>query len=245
MDTEEYRKLWKDAIYLCEMEPNKKDAISFVMQYYKPMGLLYYNDNIFGTMNERDLLLTFIGLVVYEKKYGLHLGSTTPTSFCYQELLKRVNNNYLDKEFVYDVGDWAADYSDNVYVPMGNCHGYGPRQYFVFWDEYKSRVALEKQAKEERLERKRAEGRAKVEAAKFKHQDRLNTIQQLRKDTIENSILVIENSDKSVYYYYELIEEWFMGNTINDIQKKRVLSLFPLYSTRHNNRKRKLLESKR
>ena len=100
MDTEEYRKLWKDAICLCEMEPNKEEAISFVMQYYKPMGLLYYNDNRFCTMNERNLLLTFIGLVVYEKKFDLGLGSTTPTTFCYEELLKRADNGYLDKEFV-------------------------------------------------------------------------------------------------------------------------------------------------
>ena len=78
MDTEEYRKLWKDAICLCEMEPNKDEAISFVMQYYKPMRLLYYNDNRLCTMNERNLLLTFIGLVVYEKKFNIGLGSTTP-----------------------------------------------------------------------------------------------------------------------------------------------------------------------
>lgn len=243
METEEYRKLWKEAICLCEMEPNKEEAISFVMQYYKPFGLLYYNDNLFESLNERILLLTFIRLVVYEKKYSLGLGSTTPTSFCYTELLKRVEVGCLDRDFVYDVGDWAADYSDNSYVPMGNCRGYGPRQYFAFLDKYRSRVALERQAKEERLERKRTEGKVKVEAAKTKHQERLNTIQQLRVKPIEDSILIIEKSDKSIFYYYELIEEWFIKNALSDYQKKKILSMFPLYSTKHNNRKRKYLET--
>ena len=61
MDTEEYRKLWKEAICLCEMEPNKEETISFVMHYYdKP-------PRMFESMDDRRLLLTFIGLVVYEK----------------------------------------------------------------------------------------------------------------------------------------------------------------------------------
>jgi hypothetical protein len=244
MDRIECQSLWKEAIRLCEMEPNKEEAISFVMQYYRSMGLLYYNDNTFCTMNERNLLLTFIGLVVYEKKFNLGLGSTTPTTFCYKELLERADNGYLDKEFVYDVGDWAADYSDNEYVPMGNFRGYGPRQYFAFWDEYRARVALEKQAKEERLERKRAEGRAKVKAAKLKHQERLNTIQQLKEKTIEDCIEIIGKSDKSVFYYYELIEEWFNNKSLSDNQKEKILSMFPTDSTRHNIRKRKYLEEK-
>lgn len=243
MDTEEYRKLWKDAICLCEMEPNKDEAISFVMQYYKPMRLLYYNDNRLCTMNERNLLLTFIGLVVYEKKFNIGLGSTTPTIFCYEELLKRADNGSLDKEFVYDIGDWATDYSVNKYVPMGNFRGLSPRQYFAYKDKDRTRVALEKQAKEERLERKRVEGRAKVEAAKLKHQERLNTIQQLREKQIDDSILFIEKSNRSVFYYYELIEEWFINKSLSDKQKEKLLSMFPTDSTKHNIRKRKKLES--
>lgn len=170
----------------------------------------------------------------------MKFGSTTPASFCYQELLNR--GSRFDRDFIYDVGDWAADYSDNCYVPMGNCRGYGPRKYFAFWDEYESRVALEKQAKEERLERKRTEGRAKVEAAKLKHQERLNTIQQLRGKQIDDSILFIEKSNRSVFYYYELIEEWFNKKTLSDNQKEKILSMFPTNSTRHNIRKRKNLE---
>ena len=134
MDTEEYRKLWKEAICLCEMEPNKEEAISFVMHYYdKP-------PRMFESMDDRRLLLTFIGLVVYEKKFHMKFGSTTPASFCYQELLNRGSS--FDRDFIYDVGDWAADYSDNSYVPMGNYRGYGPRKYFAFLDEYESRVAF-------------------------------------------------------------------------------------------------------
>ena len=235
MDTEEYRTLWKEAIRLCEEEQNKEEAISFVMHYHdKP--------RLFDSMDDRSLLLTFIGLVVYEKKFHMKFGSTTPASFCYRELLNRLSR--LDRDFVYDIGDWAAEYSDNSYVPMGNYRGYGPRQYFAFWDDYESRVALERQAKEERLERKRAEGRAKVEAAKLRHLERLNTIQQLREKTIEDCILVIEKSDKSVFYYYELIEEWFNNKSLSDNQKEKILSMFPINSTRHNIRKRKNLEEK-
>ncbi|MBP5498707.1 MAG: hypothetical protein J6X81_05000 [Muribaculaceae bacterium] len=235
MDTEEYRTLWKEAIRLCEEEQNKEEAISFVMHYHdKP--------RLFDSMDDRSLLLTFIGLVVYEKKFHMKFGSTTPASFCYRELLNRLSR--LDRDFVYDIGDWAAEYSDNSYVPMGNYRGYGPRQYFAFWDDYESRVALERQAKEERLERKRAEGRAKVEAAKLRHLERLNTIQQLREKTIEDCILVIEKSDESVFYYYELIEEWFNNKSLSDNQKEKILSMFPINSTRHNIRKRKNLEEK-
>ncbi len=37
MDTEEFRKLWKEAIPLCEIEPNEEEATSFVRHnyYYK------------------------------------------------------------------------------------------------------------------------------------------------------------------------------------------------------------------
>lgn len=236
METKEYRKLWKDAIYLREMEQDKEVAISFVMQHYNCMA--------FESMNERNLLLTFIGLVVYEKKYSLGFGSTTPTSFCYRELLKRANNGYLDREFVLDVGDWAAEYSDNDYVPMGNYRGYGPRQYFAFEEENIARQVMEKQAKEERLEKKRAEGRAKVEAAKLKKQKRLNTIQQLKAKSIEDCIHDIENSNKSIFYYYDLIEDWFNNKSLSDHQREKILSLFPTNSTRHNIIKRKKLEAK-
>ena len=34
MTTEEYRKLWKEAIYLCEIEPSEEEATSF-MRYDK------------------------------------------------------------------------------------------------------------------------------------------------------------------------------------------------------------------
>ena len=236
MSTKEYRELWKDSICLCEMESNKDESISFVMYYYD-------NYSLFDSMDDKKLLVTFIGLVIYEQKYHLKFGSTTPASFCYRELLKRVDLCSMDKDFVYDVGDWAADYSDNDYVPMGNYHGFGPRQYFDFWNEYESRLASEKQAKEERLERKRAEGKAKVEAAKQSHFERLNTIQQLREKPLEDSILIIEKSDKNVFYYYELIEEWFKNNYLNENQKKKILSMFPTNSTRHNMRKIKVLES--
>jgi hypothetical protein len=237
MGTEEYRILWKEAVCLCEEEPNKDEAISFVMHYYD-------RPQLFDSMDDRSLLLTFIGLVVYEKKFHMKFGSTTPASFCYEELLKRADNGYLDKEFVYDVGDWAAEYSDNSYVPMGTYRGYGPRQFFAFRDDYESRVVLERQTKEERLEKKRAEGRAKLEAAKLKHQERLNTIQQLREKQIDDSILFIEKSNRSVFYYYELIEEWFNNKSLSDKQKEKLLSMFPTNSTKHNNKRRKYLEAK-
>lgn len=124
MSVEENRILWQEAIRLCEMEPNKEEAESFVWGYYNK------GCRIFESMDDRTLLLTFVGLVVYEKKFQMKFGSTTPAAFCYQELLSRANDKRIDKEFIYDVGDWAAEYSDNGYVPMGNYRGYGPRRYF-------------------------------------------------------------------------------------------------------------------
>lgn len=75
--------------------------------------------------------------------------------------------------------------------------------------DYKLRIAVEKQAKEERLNKKRAEGMAKVEAAKRKHQERLTTIQSLKGMNVDECLKMIEQSEKSVFYYFELIDQWF------------------------------------
>lgn len=136
MSVEEYRNLWQEAIRLCEMEPNEEEATFFVRRYH-------YNSNLYSSMDDKTLILTFVGLVVYEQKFHLKYGSTTPTAHCYLELLARANQGSMDKEFVYDVGDWAAEYSDNDYVPMGNCHGYGPRRYFG--------IKIANQAKEKQI----------------------------------------------------------------------------------------------
>lgn len=237
METEEYRKLWKDAIGLCEMEPNKEEAESFVWSFY------YQGSRVFAPMDDRTLFITFVGLVVYEKKFQMNFRFMTPASSCYEELLKRVDIGKIDRDFIYDVGDWAADYSDNPYVPMGSYRGYGPRQYFSYLRDYNLRIALEQQAKKERIEKKKSEGKAKVEAAKQKHQERINTIRQLRGETVEDCLSIIEKSGKSVFYYYELIEEWFKNNSLNDNQKTKILSMFPKNSTRHNNRVRRYLET--
>lgn len=236
METENFRNIWEEAIRSCELEQNEEKAKSFVMHYCD-------NDSVFKSMNDRNLLLTFVRLVVYEKKCQIKLGSTTPASLCYSELLKRVDNGSLNREFIYDVGDWAADYSDNGYIPMGNYRGYGPRRYYSFRHNCELRLLSEQQAKEERIAKKRAEGQAKVEAAKRKHQDRINNIQLLKAKSVDECLSIIEQSGKSVFYYYELIEEWFLNNALSDIQKGKVLDLFPNSSTRHNNRKRRYLEA--
>lgn len=237
MTTEKNKKLWQEAIRLCEMEPSKEEAESFVWGYYNK------GRRIFEPMDDRTLLLTFVGLVVYEKKFQMKFGSTTPAAFCYEELLSRIWSGRMEKEFVYDVGDWAADYSDNGYVPMGNYRGYGPRRYYNFCIDYQLRRESEQEAKKERLERLRAEGRAKVEAAKRKHQERLETIQQLREMGVDESISFIEKSGKPVFYFIELIEEWFKNSSLKEDQKEKLLSMFPTQSTRHNKRLRKYFET--
>ncbi len=236
MGAEEYRKIWKEAIRLCELEQNEDEATSFVWKYHR-------NCKVFASMDDKTLLLTFVGLVVYEQKFHIKQGSTTPTSRCYWELLGRANNGSIDKEFIYDVGDWAADYSDNDYIPMGHCRGFGPRKYYKFWEEYQTRVWEEKEAARIRKEILLEEGRKKVEAAKRKHQERLNVIQQLRDKSVDESILTIEQSYKPVFYYIELIEDWFKTKSLSGEQREKILSMFPLKSTRHNNRIRKYLES--
>ncbi len=95
----------------------------------------------------------------------------------------------------------------------------------------------------ERIAKKRAEGQAKVEAAERNHQDIINNIQLLKAKSVEECLLIIEQSGKSVFYYFELIEGWFLINALSDIQKGKVLDLFPDTSTRHNNRKRRYLEA--
>jgi hypothetical protein len=237
MDTEEYKKLWKEAIQLCEIEPNEDVAMVFIKYYCSSLG-----NSMYASMDNEELLLTFVKLVVYEQKFHMKFGSTTPAAFCYQELLARADSGRMDRVFVYDVGDWAADYSDNDYVPMGNCRGYGPRRYFKFLEDYEARVWEEKEFARIRKEELLAEGRKKVQEAKRRHQKRLDTIQQLREKSINECISIIDQSGKSVYYYYELIEEWFINGSLNKDQKAKIMSLFPDKSTRHNIRKRKSLE---
>ena len=123
MDKESLVSLWHAAIHLSEIEPDENEAIRFVMKY-KDLSM-------FDKMDERTLLVTFVGLVVYEKKFHIKLGSTTPASRCYVHLINRARRGELDLEFIYDVGDWAAEYSDNPYVPMDNCRGLGPRAYYA------------------------------------------------------------------------------------------------------------------
>ena len=97
METREYRDFWKEAIHLYEIELNKEEAMSFVWYHYD-------NNGVFKSMDDKKLLLTYIGLVVYEKKYQIKLGSTTPASSRYYELLRRVDNGSLNKDSIYDVG---------------------------------------------------------------------------------------------------------------------------------------------
>ena len=237
MNTEEYNKLWKEAIRLCELETNEEEATSFVRRYYNKNSFFF-----FSSMDDRTLLLTFVGLVVYEKKFHLQYGSTSPAIFCYRALLNKANLKEMDKKFIFDIGDWAADYSDNGYVPMGNYRGYGPRKYYKFLEEYQTRVSEEKAAALERKEKRLAEGREKVEAAKRKRQERLETIQQLREKPIDESLYIIKHSGESVFYYIDLIEEWFKKKSLSEEQKEDVFSLFPCKSTRHNNKRKKNLE---
>jgi len=236
MEIEEYRKLWKEAIHLCELEPNEEEATSFVRRYYNR------NSFFFSSMDDRTLLLTFVGLVVYEKKFHLQYGSTSPAIFCYRSLLNKANLKEMDKKFILDIGDWAADYSDNGYVPMGNYRGYGPRKYYKFLEEYQTRVSEEKAAAQKRKEERLAEGREKALATKRKHQERKEIIQQLRDKTVDESLSIIKQSGKSVFYYIDLIEEWFQKKSLSEEQKEDVFSLFPCKSTRHNDRRKKNLE---
>lgn len=236
MNIEEYRKLWQEAIHLCEMEPNEDVAMVFIKYYCSSLG-----NSMYASMDNEELLLTFVKLVVFEQKFHIRLGSTTPTKFCYRELLARADDNRIDREFIYDVGDWAADYSDNSYVPMDG--GGGPRQHFAFWHDYASRVAAEKQAKEERLEKTREEGRIKVAAAKRKQLERIDTIQQLKEKSVDECLAIIEQGEKPVFYYYELIEEWFKSGSLSSYQREKILSMFPSKSTRLNNKMRKYLET--
>ncbi len=149
----------------------------------------------------------------------------------------------MNKKFIFDIGDWAAEYSDNGYVPMGNYRGYGPRKYYKFLEEYQNRVLEEKAAAQKRKEKCLAEGREKDLATKRKHQERKEIIQQLKDKTVDESLSVIKRSGKSVFYYIDLIEEWFRNKMLSEEQKEDILSLFPYKSTRHNKRKRKNLEN--
>ena len=132
--------LFAQTIKMCEQE-HKEKAIAYVHKYEC--------FDLFDTMDYNSLLVTFISLVIFEKNFQLKYGSTTPASHCYARLLN-CTDPLVDIEFVYDIGDWAANFSDNSYIPMGNYHGYGPREYFGFVNKHTSRVKEEKEAKEQR-----------------------------------------------------------------------------------------------
>lgn len=233
MNTEHLRALWAEAIHLSEIEPNREEAIQFVKKHE--------DFSLFDSMNDTTLLVTFTGLVVFEKKYHLKYGSTTPASHCYMRLLERVHRGILDKEFIYDVGDWSAEYSDNEYIPMDNYRGLGPRAYYAFLDEHYARMNAEIEQSKARKEKKLAEGRKKVELANEAHQQRLDTIGRLKKLPVEEGIRTIISEGKCAYYYYELIEWWLTNNMLDDTQLKQILAILPEKSTKHNMRLRKHL----
>ena len=233
MTTNEYRQLWQQAIHLCEIEPDSKEAINFVRTYE--------NFGLFDTMDCKTLILTFTALVVFEKKYQLKYGSTTPASHCYRRLLSCQD---VDSELILDIGDWSADYSDNEYIPMDNYRGYGPRKYFAFQTELYSRQQSELELKEERLKKKREAGLAKVEAAKKRKAERLAMIDTLRGKTVREVVSIIKGSNRCAFYFKELIEDWFCNGELSKEEKEIVISLLPYPSTKHNNKiYKKLLQN--
>lgn len=246
--TEEYRTLWKEAIHLCEIETDEIEAKDFVHKYYSAR-------HSFEHLSNKELIIIFVGLVVYETRFcGFYgYGSATPAKFCYREILNRrstdelkilnrQSTDELNQDLVFDIGDWAAEYATNPYIPMDTCRGYGPRKYFYFENAKKKGLLPEQIAKKERVAKLREEGRKKVEAAKIKHLERKNTILELKTKSIEQCLKIIENDGKSIFYYYELILEWFKTGNLDDETKTYILSMFPMYSTRHNIRLRRKIE---
>lgn len=232
MMTEEYKSLWKQTMHLSEIESNKDEAALFVNNYYN-------HNELFTHLDEKKLLVVFTGLVVYEEKFHLMYGSTSPAARCYQEILSRVNKGLYERSFIYDIGDWAARYSSNPYVPMGTRRNLGPRDYYKFEKEHEERNAAESLAKEERIRKRIEEGKKKVEEAKKKHQDRLKILQYLRNKSIPEALSYINKSKKPIFYFIELVEEWFTNENLSNEQKRRIMVMFPDNSTRHNNRIKK------
>lgn len=232
MTTEEYYQLWKQTIRVCELESNKDEATAFVHSYYD-------HNELFRNLDDKNLLVVFIGLVVYEERFNLKYGSTSPAVWCYKEIQNRINVGKYNKDLMYDVGEWAANYSKNPYVPMGTWRNLGPIEYDKFLAEYKDRLDAEITAKEERVKKRIEEGKKKVEKAKKKHKERIAILNELRNRPVNEAILYIEESIKPVFYYVELIEDWFEKNILTDEQKDKIISMFPTKSTRHNIRMRK------
>ncbi len=78
MKTLEYQKLWEETLQSCESETDAEKATNFVHRFYNT------GTHLFQKMDDGNLFVTFIALVVYEKKFNLHYGSTTPAKFCYR-----------------------------------------------------------------------------------------------------------------------------------------------------------------
>ncbi len=240
---EEYIKLWKQAIHLCETEPNINEAVSFVHSYYN------HNEK-FTCLDEKTLFMVFIGLVVYEERFCLQYGSTSPATWCFHEILSRMNNGKYDKELTYDIGDWAARYAKNPYIPMGTCRGFGPRAYIKFEQERKlrefehlRRMRKQQDAKEKRTKKHILEAQNKIKVAKKRQQERLAILQDLRNKTIPEALKYIAESRKSIFYFIEIIKEWFASQRLTNDQKESILQLFPNKSTKHNIKiKKQLLE---
>ena len=107
------------------------------------------------------------------------------------------------------------------------------------------RTDTEKMIKKLRLEKKRLADEAKVEAAKEAHDKRTETIEQMKENSVNDNIGIIESSNRPVFYYIELIDYWIYNRLLNSAQKDRLLDLFPKKSTKHNNKIRKKLEDYR
>ena len=100
--------------------------------------------NVWSALSNEDIVPFFKGLVICERLYrnGLGHGSASPAIKVYHE----IQNRGLDVD--YKIGDWAFQYSENEYIPLGfgNRHGAKTIYEYLEWErKYEESLRLEKE----------------------------------------------------------------------------------------------------
>lgn len=177
-----------------------------------------YNNDLIKCYSGNELINLFKGLVICEREFQWHCGSTSPAAHLYQDI------EILGLDADYSLADWAFQFANNEYVPFGFIrHGEKTAYEYIQWrEDFHSRVLLEREAKKAR--KKSQLKRAKKIAEEKKEKDKANHEYYQSIMILPPNIQVetIVSDERHILYYYMPVINTLLNRndvTIEDLEK--------------------------
>lgn len=214
-----YSSTYLDLIHIGET--SSLDYKEEILKYF-PIGSSaawqLYNENLTQHFTHNEIISLFKGLVICEKAFQWHCGSTTPTAHLYQDI-KRLGLDPDDS-----LADWAFKLSDNEYIPFGFIrHGEKSAYEYLQWrEDFQERVAQEyiskKERKRQQLERakKIAQEKKEKELSIHEYYSRIKNL-----TSKEQINIIVSDEEHLVYFYVPVIFQLLKREDIskNDLEK--------------------------